>query len=204
MCIVNMMDSPSQTDVSPQAQDDLQAIRRLKRGDIGGLEILVARYQARAVRVAFLITHDEGQAEDVVQDTFVRLYRRIRQFDLSRPFEPYLLRSVTNAALNSTRGVKQQIPFPSGGDPGEVEQLLLQAASVESEVDTLQMKQKIIAALGTLEPRQRAAVVQRYYLEMSEKEMAAALDARPGTVKWLLNAARARLRELLGSERSVE
>jgi RNA polymerase sigma-70 factor (ECF subfamily) len=55
-----------------------------------------------------------------------------------------------------------------------------------------------------LPPRQRAAIVQRYYLEMSEKEMAEALEAPPGTVKWLLNAARARLRALLGSERMAE
>ncbi|MDP1779334.1 MAG: sigma-70 family RNA polymerase sigma factor, partial [Anaerolineales bacterium] len=80
--------------------DDLQAIQRLKDGDIGGLEYLVARYQSKAVRAAFLITHDETLAEDVVQDTFVRIYHRISHFDLSRPFEPYLLRSVVNAALN--------------------------------------------------------------------------------------------------------
>jgi RNA polymerase sigma-70 factor (ECF subfamily) len=192
----------SQGQINLSSQDDLQAIRRLQRGDIGGLEILVARYQARAVRVAFLITHDELQAEDVVQETFVRLYRKIRQFDPNRPFEPYLLKSVTNAALNSTRGGKQNISLDD--DPGLVEQLLSQAASVESEVDYLQLKQQIIAALAGLEPRQRAAVVQRYYLGMSEKEMAAALDTTPGTVKWLLSVARARLRELLGSERSVE
>ncbi len=80
--------------------DDLQAIQRLKDGDIGGLEYLVARYQSKAVRTAFLITHDETLAEDVVQDTFVRIYHRINHFDLSCPFEPYLLRSVVNAALN--------------------------------------------------------------------------------------------------------
>ena len=126
--------------------DDLQAIRRLKSGDISGLEILVARYQARAVRVAFLITHDERQAEDVVQDTFMRLYRKIGQCDSARPFEPYLLRCVVNAALNITRRVKQQVPLDC--DPGQMEQLLSQAASVESEVDYLQLKQKIIAALA--------------------------------------------------------
>ena len=62
---------------------------------------------------------------------------------------------------------------------------------------------EILAALDQLSARQRAAIVQRYYLEMSEKEMAEQLQAPPGTVKWLLNAARARLRTLL-SERSVE
>jgi hypothetical protein len=50
--------------------DDLQAIRRLKAGDIGGLEILVVRYQWQAVQTAYLITHDEQLAEDVAQETF--------------------------------------------------------------------------------------------------------------------------------------
>lgn len=182
--------------------DDLQAIQRLKSGDIVGLEILVSRYQAKALRVAFLIIHDEALAEDLVQETFVRLYRRIGGFDSTRPFEPYLLRSVANAALNVARKSVRQVSLD--GEPEQVEQLLAQAASVESEVEYRQLKQEIIQALARLEPRQRAVVVQRYYLEMSEKEMAAALEAPPGTVKWLLSTARARLRDLLGSERSAE
>jgi RNA polymerase sigma-70 factor, ECF subfamily len=72
---------------------------------------------------------------------------------------------------------------------------------VEEQVQFSQLKHEILDALGKLSPRQRAAVVQRYYLEMSEKEMSAALGAAPGTVKWLLNAARGRLRTLLRSER---
>jgi RNA polymerase sigma-70 factor (ECF subfamily) len=181
--------------------DDLQAIQRLKAGDIGGLETLVRRHQARAVRVAFLITHDESLAEDVVQDTFMRLYHRIHHFDPSHPFEPYLLRSVVNAALNVAQNARH---LSMEGDLEQVEGLLSQAASVESEMEYTQLKQRIVAALAELEPRQRAVVIQRYYLEMSEKEMAVALDAPPGTVKWLLNTARARLQDLLGSERSAE
>lgn len=182
--------------------DDLHAIRRMKDGDISGLEFLVARYQVRAVRVAFLITHDEPLAEDIVQETFLRLFRKIERFDPERPFEPYLLRSVANAALNAATRRKEHVSLD--GDLGVVEQLLAQAAAVESEVEQHQLKRQIISALEALEPRQRAAVVQRYYLEMSEKEMAVALGAPLGTVKWLLNAARARLRDLLGSQRSAE
>jgi RNA polymerase sigma-70 factor (ECF subfamily) len=182
--------------------DDLQAIQRLKNGDIGGLEILVAHYQSKAVRAAFLVTQDEALAEDVVQDTFIRIYHRIRHFDSSRPFEPYLLRSVVNAALNIAQKTNRHLSLES--DLDQVEGLLSQAASVESDVEYLQLKQKIIVALARLEPRQRAVVVQRYYLEMSEKEMAVALDTPPGTVKWLLNAARTKLRNLLGSEGSVK
>jgi|WetSurMetagenome_2_1015567.scaffolds.fasta_scaffold261746_2 RNA polymerase sigma-70 factor, ECF subfamily len=182
--------------------DDVQAIHNLKKGDLGGLEILVTRYQARAIRVAYLVTHDQALAEDVVQDTFLRLYQRIDRFDAVRPFEPYFLRSVVNAALNAARRAGRQQSLDD--DPRPVEDLLSQAASVESEVEYLQLKQKMIAALAHLEPRQRAAVVQRYYLGMSEKEMTAALEVPAGTVKWLLNAARAKIRALLGREGSME
>jgi RNA polymerase sigma-70 factor (ECF subfamily) len=182
--------------------DDLQAIQRLKDGDIGGLEHLVVRYQAKAVHVAFLITHNEALAQDVVQDTFVRIYHRISNFDDTRPFEPYLLRSVVNAALNVAKKADRHLSLES--DVDRVEQLLARAASVESDVEYIQLKQMIVAALANLEPRQRAVVIQRYYLEMSESEMAFVLDAPPGTIKWLLNAARVKLRELLGSEGSAE
>ena len=182
--------------------DDEQAIRRMKRGEMDGLEQLVTRYQDEAGRVAFLITRDEALAQDVVQETFMRIYRRIGQFDAGRPFAPYLMRSVVNAALNATRREKRSVSLES--DPARFEDLLAQAASVETQVEFAQAKQAIFSALAELSPRQRAAIVQRYYLEMSEKEMAESLDAAPGTVKWLLNAARARLRELLRPEGSAE
>lgn len=185
--------------------DDLQAIRRLKNGDIGGLEILIACYQAKAVRTAYLVTHDEPMAEDVVQDAFVRFYERARYFDERCAFEPYFLRSVVNAALNAVeKASRSSIALDEETDPYALESLLARAVSVEEQVEFAQLKREILQALGALSPRQRAVAVQRYYLEMSEKEMTEALDVAPGTVKWLLNAARTRLRTLLSSERSVE
>ena len=85
-----------------------------------------------------------------------------------------------------------------------LETLLAQAISVETQIETAQLDRKILEALFRLPPRQRAVIVQRYYLEMSESEMAQTLEIAPGTVKWLLNAARTRLRSMLGVERSAE
>ncbi len=129
--------------------DDSQAIQRLKDGDIGGLEYLVVRYQAKAVRAAYLVTYDETLAEDVVQDTFIRIYHRINHFDPSRPFEPYLLRSVVNAALNVAHKANKHLSMENNLD--QVEGLLSQAASVESEMEYIQLKQRMIAALVELE-----------------------------------------------------
>jgi RNA polymerase sigma-70 factor (ECF subfamily) len=182
--------------------DDGRAIRRLKRGDMAGLETLISRYQVKAVRTAYLVTHDEAVAEDVVQEAFVHIYQKIHRFDESRPFEAYLMRSVINGALNAVR--RQHRSVPLDGNEAEVEALLAKARSVESQVEYTQLQQNLLVALSRLSPRQRTVVVQRYYLEMSEREMAQALAVAPGTVKWLLHAARARLRQLLGSTRRAE
>ena len=179
--------------------DEATAIRRLKQGDFSGLEYLMHEYQVRATRVAFLITHDRAQAEDAVQDVFLRIFRHPNRLDDSRPIEPYLMRGVVNAALNACRGQKNLISLES--NEHAVERLIEQAASVESDVEYSQIKRNILDALGELPPRQRAAIVQRYYLDMSEKEMALALDAAPGTVKWLLSSARTTLRALLNKQR---
>jgi RNA polymerase sigma-70 factor (ECF subfamily) len=119
-----------------------QAIRRLKRGDISGLECLIARYQQKALRTAFLITHDEPLAEDVVQDAFVRFYQRAKFFDETRPFKPYFLRSVVNAALNCLEREKRGTSF-TYADTSELENLLEEAASVEDQVEFNTLQRQI-------------------------------------------------------------
>ena len=71
--------------------DDLYAIRRLKHGEIGGLEILIARYQLKAVRTAFFITHDESVAEDVVQDAFIYFFKSDRVDYFQQFFKTFVI-----------------------------------------------------------------------------------------------------------------
>lgn len=184
--------------------DDSQAVRRLKEGDIGGLEVLVSRYQDRAVQTAFLITHDQQLAEDAVQETFVRLYQRIHRFEETRAFAPYLLRSVVNTALNAAEKTARWVQYGAGVNVEQVALLLTEAVSVEEQVEYARLKAEILRALACLPPRQRAVIVQRYYLGMTEQEMAESLSAPAGTIKWLLNTARQRLRDLLHQERSTK
>ena len=176
--------------------DEQQAIQRLKDNDIGGLEFLVIRYQVKAVRTAYLITRDIGLAEDVVQDAFLQAYRSIRGFDAARAFEPWFMRSVVNASVKVMQRSARQVEV---GDEAEelFSQLAERVESVETQVESSEIQSQIWDALQKLSPRQRAVIVQRYFLEMSEKEMAAESGAAPGTIKWMLNAARERLRGLL-------
>lgn len=183
--------------------DEQAAIQRLKRGDIGGLEFLVHHYQVKAVRTAYLVTHDPVLAEEVVQDCFIQAYRAIGGFDAGRPFEPWFLQSVVHAAVKAAQKAQRQVLVEPGSDEPWFEDLLGRAESAEAEAESAAFQGEIWDALQRLSPRQRAVVVQRYYLEMSENDIAAQTGAATGTVKWLLNAARSRLRILLGG-RSVE
>lgn len=179
--------------------DEQQAIQRLKNGDISGLEYLVMTYQVKALRAAFLITRDTALAEDVVHDAFIHVFHSIGSYDTTRPFEPWFMRSVVNASVKTVQKSARQI------EVGEEETVLADLAqrveSVESQVESIEVQDQIWAALQKLSPRQRAVTVQKYFLAMSEAEMADQSDTAQGTIKWLLNAARERLRELL-AERS--
>ena len=91
--------------------DERGAIARLAGGDISGLELLVSRYQVRAVRAAYLVCRDPALAEDIVQSAFIRVYERIDRFDPSRPFAPWFLRIVTNDALKAAQRGERIVPL---------------------------------------------------------------------------------------------
>ena len=177
--------------------DEHQAIQRLKQGDISGLEFLVARHQVKAVRTAYLITRDLGLAEDVVQDSFLQAFRSINGFDSTRLFEPWFMRSVVNASVKMMQRSAKQVEVGDEADESLFAELAARVESVEEQVESIEVQKQIWDAMQKLSPRQRAVIVQRYFLEMSEKEMAEEAGSAVGTVKWMLNAARERLRGLI-------
>ena len=178
-----------------------EAIEQLKQGNIRGLEFLVSRYQLKAVRAAYLITRDQGLAEDVVQDCFIRAFHASRSFDATRPFEPWFMRSVIHASVKTIQRSARQVDVGSEADESIFAEIVAEVESVEAQVESIELQNEIWKAMQKLSPRQRAVLVQRYYLEMSENEMSIESGTTAGTIKWLLNAARERLRGLLGESR---
>jgi RNA polymerase sigma-70 factor, ECF subfamily len=172
--------------------DEAYAIHRLQAGDMAGLEYLVRSYQVQAVRAAYLIVRDSALAQDVVQSAFIRASDRIRQFDANRPFGPWFLKSVVNDSLKLASRRQREVhlanELPGQRDPTPGPERAWERAETAEEVWT---------ALGRLTAAQRAAIVQRYYLELSHEEMAAESGCPPSTVKARLHAARERLRSLL-------
>ncbi len=184
--------------------DEQKAIARLKRGDIKGLETLVRKYQVTATRAAYLITHDRAVAEEIVQAAFLRAYERIGQFDAGRPFGPWFLRSVVNDAVKYVSRDGQLISIEAEIEAEEEETALSDfladpAPGPEDLAEAEERRQIVWDALGALPPQQRAVIVMRYYLGLSEAEIGKHLGCPLGTVKWRLHAARKRLQELLHS-----
>lgn len=177
-----------------------EAIARLKRGDIGGLESLVMLYQGQALRVAYLTTRDYGMAEDVVQASFLRAYERIEQFDSSRPFGPWFLRIVINRAITTARSKSgQSLDSQVEGD-SEME-LVSPGADLQQMLESAETRSEILSALDKLPPKERAAIVMRYYLDWNDAEVSERLSIPAGTVRRRLHDARQRLRRLLPSYR---
>ena len=122
----------------------------------------------RAFRAAYLVTHDEGAAEDIAQESFLAAVRALDRFDRRRPFGPWLHRIVVNRAIDWTRARKLRAEV-------ELVDIVAAPAAPEHADDTH-------AALGRLAPEHRAVIVLRYLLEFTPGEIADALDVPRGTV----------------------
>ena len=186
------------TDIDQEGRrmEERRAIERLKRGDPGGLEVLVRGHQVRAVRTAYLIVRERTLAEDVVQSAFVKAYEKIGRFDETRPFGPWFTKVVVNDSIKAASRRERTVSYSGeGGDL--VARLADPGSGPESIAEEEETRRRVWGALAELPPAQRAVVVQRYYLGMSEKEMVEEGASPPGTIKWRLHAAKKSLAKLL-------
>lgn len=184
--------------------EEREAIERLKRGDPGGLEALVGQHHIRAVRTADLIVRDRALAEDIVQSAFVRAYDKIGRFDTRRPFGPWFMKSVVNDAIKAASRRERTISFDIEDVEGLLAWLTDTAKGPQELAEEAEDRERIWVAMEKLPPVQRAVIVQRYYLGMSEAEMAEDSTSPPGTIKSRLHAARKSLSKLLRPQFQAE
>jgi RNA polymerase sigma factor (sigma-70 family) len=180
------------------ASADTQLVEQARQGDAGAFGLLVQRYQTVAFRVAYLIAGDAHEAEDIAQEAFIKAYAALARFHRDAPFRPWLLQIVANEARNRRRaaGRRAQLAVRAtereriAGSGGA-------ASSPETAALAHERQQGLLAALDTLRDDDRRAIAYRYFLDLSEAEMASALGCARGTVKSRLSRALARLREQL-------
>jgi RNA polymerase sigma-70 factor (ECF subfamily) len=180
--------------------EERQAIARLQRGDLIGLEVMVKRYQVQAVQAASLIVQDKALAEDIVQNAFIMAAEKIHQYDPERPFGPWFFRSVVNASIKAAERQRRFVSLEEKyeGNRVTLAELLADPRPQPDEwLEREEIREQVWQALDKLSPDQKAVIVMRHFLEMSESEMVEQLQRPKSTIKYWLRVAKEQLRQFL-------
>jgi RNA polymerase sigma-70 factor (ECF subfamily) len=188
--------------------DELPMLERLREGDPAALETLMGEYAGRVYRLAWGITRDARDAEEVVQDVFLTVVQKSSTFEGRSAFGSWLYRVTANAALNKCRGKRRHVEtsledyLPSyeadGHRSGDRTYLLADwSQNPEAEVLSGQARRTLERALDALPETYRAVLVLRDVEELGNDEVAAMLGESVASVKSRLHRARMALREQL-------
>jgi RNA polymerase sigma factor (sigma-70 family) len=167
-------------------------LRRLRAGDPAAADAIARRACTLALRTAAAIMRSREEASDVAQDVAVDVLRSVRKLRSPDAFDAWVHRITVRHVLRALRRRR-------GAGAVETPLALLSeaehpAADVADRDTVLAARHLLAAALAELPPRQRLALALRYVHDLSDAEIAAALDCRPGSVHALLSRGRAALR----------
>lgn len=173
---------------------DAELVIAARQGDIDAFTALVGRYREPALRMAYGIAGNE--AEDAVQDAFVKAFRKLESFRDDAAFRPWLFTIVANEARNRRRSWtrRKQLDLQVREQPKSIDHDLSEVAARNEQ------RQHLLDAVARLPDRYREVVALRYFAGLSESETAAALGCPPGTAKSRLSRGLDLLRAALGEE----
>ncbi len=188
--------------------EETRLVDRLRGGDATALEGLMREYASRVYRLAFGITRNQGDAEEVVQDVFLTLATKSAMFEGRSAVGSWIYRITTNAALNKRRGKRHEVEtsleehlpaFMADGHREGDRSFLLADWSQDPERELLsgEARRTLERALDALPDRYRAVLVLREVEELANEEVAELLGESVGSVKSRLHRARQALREQL-------
>lgn len=193
-------------DVSGADPGDETLAARAAGGDEAAFEEIVTRYQARVFRLARRLTGSEDDAADVLQETFLQVYRGLAGFRGESRFGTWLYRVATNAALMLRRARSRRpaesleafLPrFDAAGVHAATPAELQVAAQADLLIDRQVLAQKALAGIERLPDLYREAFVLRDLEEMTTDEVARILDLEPAAVRQRVHRARLMLRGYL-------
>jgi RNA polymerase sigma-70 factor, ECF subfamily len=183
-------------------------IQRLRARDTSALETLMEQHAGRLYRVAFGITRDRSDADEVVQDVFLTLFNKVDSFEGRAALGSWLYRVTTNAALIKCRGKRARVEvkledclptFLADGHRAGERSFLLADWSQDPEADLVSKETRALLdrAIRALPEHYRAVLILRDVEELSNEEIAEITGESVASVKSRLHRARMALRELL-------
>lgn len=177
--------------------DEAELIERAKAGDSKAFGILVERYQRRVVGVAMAVVHDQEDALELAQESFVRAFENIRKFESRSSFSTWLYRITANIAIDFRRRERRHPTMRGEEAETEIDRLPSNLGDSFKETQRSETAQRIKDALGQLTPEHRAAILLREVEGLSYDEISDVLQCPRGTVMSRLHYARNHLREIL-------
>jgi RNA polymerase sigma-70 factor (ECF subfamily) len=178
--------------------DESAIVERAKHGDVNAYEALVQHYQELAFRVAYQVTGNAADAEDAAQEAFVNAYYALGRFRTGAPFRPWLLRIVANEARNRRSAAARRSAL---AERAQVAQASGEAGpSPEAAAEAGEFRSILVKTLQGLRVEDRLILAYRLFFDLSEAEMADALNCPKGTVKSRLSRALGRLRAALPAD----
>ncbi len=176
---------------------DDELVRAAASGDRAAFGALVDRHRTAALRIAYAIA--DGEAEDVAQDATAKAFGQFDRFDTTRPFRPWYLAIVSNEARNRRRSFRRRsaLVLRVAAESSTASADDADAGDAAEAIARTERRQYVLDAIARLNAADRQVIAMRYFAELSESEMAAALQIAPGTVKSRLSRAMARLRAAL-------
>ncbi len=192
-----MTEAAALAGVIQRRPDEAELVERARNGDHDAYASLVREHEQVAFRVAYLVVGSAADAEDVVQESFVKAYGALGRFRRGAPFRPWLLRIVGNEARNQRRAFGRRTFHHQRSVMLEV---VPAVPTPDDELIGKERRRRMFAALERLGEAERSAVVARYLVGLTDAETAVALGVPRATVKMRAWRGLSRLRRELGEE----
>ncbi|MBI5536913.1 MAG: sigma-70 family RNA polymerase sigma factor [Deltaproteobacteria bacterium] len=180
---------------------DQELIEQSLSGDAEAFSVLVRRYQKRIYRLAVHMLHDDTEAEDVTQETFVRAYQGLNRFQGNSQPYTWLYRIAVNLSLNIIRARKPRQHTTEASDPRIENWVAARATIVGSDPSAASEQRQLAAALceaiDDLSDSLRTTLILVCIEGIRHDEAAQILGCPEGTVAWRVHEARRKLREHL-------
>ncbi len=176
------------------ADEERQFILQAQQGDMHAFRFLVESYMKQAYNIAYGVANDHNDAQDIAQESFVRMYRSIKSFRGDAQFSTWMYRIVMNTSLNhvskrkTTRAREVRVP----------EHVMMAIGSDSISHQQTDTRQHIERALHELPTLQRVVVILRHLNGLSTKQVSGILKCSEGTVKTHLHRGLKKMRTLLG------
>ncbi|HKD07940.1 MAG TPA: sigma-70 family RNA polymerase sigma factor [Bryobacteraceae bacterium] len=171
-------------------ETDKQLVESCKCGEQAAFRELFERYKDKVYSIALRYSGDAGTAEDIAQDTFLKLFSAIEGFRGESSFESWLYRLVVNSCFDHKRRTRRFLPAVAAA----FDLIRAPGASALDEAMRLEASERVRKVVDALPPEQRMVVVLRYTQGLSYEEIGEAMGCSPGTVASRLN----RVHKLLG------